>query len=138
MLIKAYQKKKNNYQNFNCAEKVINLSNDVLNLELSESACRLAGGFGGGLGIGHLCGAIAGAIMVLSLKNIDTIAHESNIKDLERKLLRDIRGSLGSLMCKDLKASYYNPTDKCEFIIETVLTILDQYCQTESDVMKTD
>ena len=53
-------------EDLNCAEKVLWGANRAYGLEINEADERLASGFGGGMGIGALCGAAAGSVMILS------------------------------------------------------------------------
>ena len=61
----AYQYHKEGY---NCAQSVVGAFLDKLDLT-KEQAMAMAGGFGGGVGgsRSEMCGAVSGAIMVLSL-----------------------------------------------------------------------
>ncbi len=53
---------------FNCAESVARSFRDLLNLDVSDEALKMASGFGGGLGhAGCMCGALSGATMVLGM-----------------------------------------------------------------------
>jgi len=114
-------------KDYNCAEKVINLSNLVLALGLDEKAVKAAAGFGGGMAIQHLCGAVAGAVMVLSLCHVETVAHQSNIYSIEAAFLNEVKEQLGSLNCDELKERHYSSATKCEHIIRTVIEILGKY-----------
>lgn len=66
----AYQYHKDGY---NCAQSVVAAFLDQLNLE-KDQAMAIAGGFGGGIGSSRaeVCGAVSGAVMVLSLLNPHT------------------------------------------------------------------
>lgn len=56
---------------FNCAQAVVCAYAQDFNLD-EESAFRLAEGFGSGIpGLGNVCGACSGMIMVTSLKNCE-------------------------------------------------------------------
>jgi len=127
MLSEEYRKGLVLDKGYNCAEKVLNLSNEVLDLGLSDQALKVAGGFGGGMGIGHICGALVGAVMVLSLRHVETVGNQSDIKSIEKEFLKKVEEKLGSLMCRDLLKQYHTPERKCEFIIESVLEKLDEY-----------
>ena len=61
-------KKANAYHDrgFNCSQSVLAAFADVTGLSEKESF-RIAAGFGRGAGTGELCGALSGAVMVLSL-----------------------------------------------------------------------
>lgn len=52
-------------ENLNCAEKILYASNEAYNLGLDKKALKLSAGFGGGMAIESVCGALTGAIMVL-------------------------------------------------------------------------
>lgn len=55
-------------EGYNCAEAILRTFRDSLNLDLSDEAMKIATGFGGGLGqAGCMCGALTGAVMVISL-----------------------------------------------------------------------
>lgn len=57
------------FEDFNCAQSVIATCGPELGLD-RESALRVAGGFGGGMGrLGEVCGAVSGAFMVIGLKH---------------------------------------------------------------------
>ena len=51
---------------FSCSQSVLAAFTDVTGLSEEESF-RIAAGFGRGAGTGELCGALSGAVMVLSL-----------------------------------------------------------------------
>ena len=127
MMIEEYQKGRVEGFNYNCAEKVVNLGNEVLDLDLPKTATKLAAGFGLGMGVKHLCGAIAGAVMVLSARHVDTVARESDIYQRTSAFLQEVENTLGSWLCADLREKYYNPETKCEKIIETVISCLDEH-----------
>ncbi|HWR43757.1 C-GCAxxG-C-C family (seleno)protein [Sporomusa sp.] len=55
-------------EGYNCAESVARAFRDLLNLNVSDEALKMASGFGGGLGhAGCMCGALSGATMVLGM-----------------------------------------------------------------------
>ncbi|KJS80961.1 MAG: hypothetical protein JM58_18260 [Peptococcaceae bacterium BICA1-8] len=55
-------------EGYNCAEAILRAYRDVLNLDISDSALRMASGFGGGLGhAGCMCGSLTAATMVLGM-----------------------------------------------------------------------
>ena len=124
MLINDYQKGMVEGRNFNCAEKLVNLGNESLNLQLPPQAVKMAAGFGAGMGKQHLCGAVAGAVMILSVVKVKTIARESDIYVCCSEMLDEIENRLGSIICKELKASFYNKELKCKYIIDNVVEVL--------------
>jgi len=70
----AYQYHRDGY---NCAQSVVAAFLDKLNLT-KEQAMAMAGGFGGGVGGSHaeMCGAVSGAVLVLSLLTPHTEADD--------------------------------------------------------------
>ena len=54
--------------NLNCCERILRGANIAYDLGMREEDMRVSAAFGGGMGIGSTCGAIAGALMVLSMK----------------------------------------------------------------------
>lgn len=56
-----------NFKTLNCAQSVLLSYAREINLE-EKTALRIALGFGGGMGMGEVCGAVTGAYMVLGLK----------------------------------------------------------------------
>lgn len=58
---------------FNCSQAVLSVFCEELGLD-SRTAARIASGFGGGIGhMAETCGAVTGAVMVISLKKGMTI-----------------------------------------------------------------
>ena len=52
---------------FNCAQAVLAVFCEKYHMD-KETALKLAGGFGGGMRSGEICGAVSGAVMVIGLK----------------------------------------------------------------------
>ncbi len=65
-------------EGYNCAEAMVRAFRDLFKLDISDDAVRMATGFGGGLGhAGCLCGALAGATMILGVLQGRTTPAES-------------------------------------------------------------
>src|SRR5690554_169748 len=78
-----------NEEDYNCAEKILYGANKVYNLGLDKKALKLSAGFGGGMGIESVCGALTAAVMVLSHIYVENIAHEGDkIKRVNQDLFR--------------------------------------------------
>ncbi len=74
-----------------CWKKILYGANEAYNLGLSKEALKLSAAFGGGMGIESVCGALTGAVMALSSKYVENIAHEDEkIKELTEKLFSTI------------------------------------------------
>ncbi len=114
-------------EDYNCAEKILYGANRAYGLGLEPETLRLAAGFGGGLAIGEVCGALCGAVMVLSLLHVETVAHQSaTLKPSTRALLEEFRSEMGCIDCTTLKAKYRTPEQKCLSIIERAALCLDR------------
>ena len=90
---------------FNCSQAVLGSYNELFGLD-SEQAVKVATGFGGGMHIDSVCGAVTGAFMVLGLKYGNTTAkdQESKVKTYKKVIeyTNKFKDRNGSVMCKDL------------------------------------
>lgn len=119
-------------EDLNCAEKILYASNEAYNLGLDKKALKLSAGFGGGMAIESVCGALTGAIMVLGCLFVKKNAHESDkIKILTRELLSKYEQSMESIYCAPLKDKYRTKNEKCKNIIVKAAEVLDDIVQRE-------
>lgn len=111
----------------NCAETVLRAANDCYGLGLHDRDMRMVGAFGGGIQVGSSCGAVLGAAAVLSVKYIETTAHESaDIFPVTRSLMKKFSERYGSTMCRDIKPQSFDRSCGCQRTIETALDILEE------------
>jgi C_GCAxxG_C_C family probable redox protein len=118
-------------QDLNCAEKILYGANEAYNLRLSSEALRLAAGFGGGMGIEDLCGALAASVMVLGRLFVAQNAHASKIKELTSEFLANYRREMGAIDCAPLKAAHRNEEVKCDRVILKAAEVLEQIIERE-------
>ena len=122
--IKADYMKKNG---LNCAETILRVANDELALGLDKNALLLAAGFGGGMAVGNVCGALTGSIMVLSRLYVKERAHEgTRIKDVEKKLIEAFEKEFGTLLCTPIKDKFFHPEDKCKAVVLKTAQLLEE------------
>lgn len=96
------------FEDFNCAQSVIATCGPELGLD-RESALRVAGGFGGGMGrLGEVCGAVTGAFMVIGLKHGKS-SPEDDVNETKEKAYALVyefgnrfRACNGSILCREL------------------------------------
>ncbi len=113
-------------EDWNCAEHMLVGANHAYSLGLDDKALKLAAGFGGGMAIGSVCGALTGAIMVLGMLFVNERAHESEkIKELTTELLDRYKQAMGDIDCTPLKEKYRNDEIKCRNVILEAAKILD-------------
>ena len=72
-----------------------------------ETALRIAGGFGGGMGrLGEVCGAVTGAFMVVGLKHGKTKAEDQESREEAYSLVQEFAEAFksrnGSIVCREL------------------------------------
>jgi C_GCAxxG_C_C family probable redox protein len=90
---------------FNCSQAVLGSYCQQFGLD-RETAFKVATGFGGGMHINSVCGAVTGAFMVLGLKYGNTTAQdkEAKAKTYEKvvEYTNRFKARNGSVICGDL------------------------------------
>lgn len=113
-------------EDLNCAEKILYGANEAYHLGLEKESLKLAAGFGGGMGIENVCGALTAGVMVLSKLFVVNRAHESSrIKDLSKEFFAAYAAAMGEIDCEDLKKNYRTEKEKCYVVILKAAEILD-------------
>lgn len=114
-------------EDYNCSETVLYGANKAYKLNLDKEALKLSAGFGGGMGIESVCGALTASIMVLSSISTRDIGHkDERLKVLSKKLFEDFENEMGSIICKDLKEKHRKDDIGCKNIILEAARILDK------------
>lgn len=126
---------------FNCCQGVLSAFQEELDLE-KDILFKIGTGFGGGMRTGEVCGAVAGAIMVLSLKYGHYIEGDTESKEKTYSLTAEFQERFkeihGTIICKSLlgydvtkeedmkvlreKGLFY---EVCPRFIEDAITILE-------------
>ncbi len=120
-------------KDLNCAEQILQGANEAYGLGLDEDHLKVAAGFGGGMAIESVCGALTAAIMVLGRLYVQERAHESSrIKDLTQELFELYSKEMGSIHCAPLKENYRTPEGKCQTVILKAAEILDGIVKRET------
>lgn len=113
-------------EDLNCAEKILCGANKAYNLGLDKNAIKLASGFGGGMGIESVCGALTASIMVLGRLFVEKNAHASTrIRELSREMLEKYEDEMGNIHCDLLMENYRTDEEKCSKVILKAAQILD-------------
>ncbi len=114
-------------QDLNCAEKILYGANKVYRLGLPDESLKIAAGFGGGMGIENVCGALTASIMVLSKLAVVSHAHENGrIKQLAQDFFTAYQHEMSNIDCTTLKKNYRNDEEKCKHVIMKAAEILDK------------
>ena len=119
-------------QDLNCAEKILYGANIAYQLGLDAEDLKIAAGFGGGMAIESVCGALTGAIMVLGRLFVRERAHESDrIKELTKELFATYTEAMGSICCAPLKDAHRTEELKCQTVIIEAARVLDEIVNRE-------
>ena len=119
----------------NCAQSVLGAFSDVVGLS-DQQISGIAGGFGGGIKYGGLCGAVSAAVMVLGMKYPHTLenglAGKERISALTREFQRRFQERCGCLNCADLLTwagvadGSPEKTAFCDTLIVSAVKLLDE------------
>lgn len=105
-------------QGLNCSECVLGSFMANIDTPFPKDVIALATGFGGGMGhTKNTCGAVTGAVMALSTvvgrKNpaeketmAERIQELNGIYDIVGRMVEEIKGEYGSLICSELSAPH--------------------------------
>ena len=91
---------------FNCAQAVFSTYAPLLGLD-EQSALKVTGGFGGGMGcLQEVCGVVTGAFMLAGLKHGKTRAEDGEAKERTYALVVELAERFtarhGAIHCRDL------------------------------------
>lgn len=93
---------------FNCAQSVLCACGEYTGLD-EKSALAAAGGFGGGVRCGEICGSITSAVMALGLANPYNTEGDTEAKDkiaqLTKRCIKRFQDEFGCIRCVELKRS---------------------------------
>ncbi|GLI51802.1 hypothetical protein TSYNTROOL_18880 [Tepidanaerobacter syntrophicus] len=132
MLTEKIEKYYSKEFDLNCAETMVYSANEEYGLNLDKKALKMASGFGGGMGIESVCGALTGGIMVLGVLFTKEKAHESErVKTLEKEFLSRYKDKMGDILCKPLKEKHHNDEVRCLNVIKEAGVILDDIVRRE-------
>ena len=122
--------------NYNCAETLILAGNETYHLGLDDKTAKVMAAFGGGCGTGHICGALAGALGIISALTVTDRAHETpNFGPIRADFMKLYEEKLGSVMCSELKAKYRDEENACLKTCELTAELLAAYL-TEKGLVK--
>jgi len=129
---------------YNCAQSVVCAFAEELGLDM-DFAAKMASGFGGGMGrMREVCGAVSGAVSVLSFLYGYTEAEDIEGKKELYKKIQDFCSKFkeenGSIVCKELlgvdfdgnpvpdkrNGEYYKKRP-CRELVESAARILEEY-----------
>lgn len=115
---------------YNCAESILHAGNEFYNLGLHEEDMRMVAGFGGGLQIQDVCGALCGAVCIVSRRYVETKAHDCEaLRPLTQKLVLSFQERMGSCLCEEIKPVFFIKERRCERTVELAANVEDVILQ---------
>lgn len=132
MLLDASLKFYSSEYDLNCAETILYAANEEYEMNLDKNVFKAMAGFGGGMAVEGVCGAISGAIAVIGILFTKERAHESDrVKNITKEFIEKFTEKLGSNNCLILKERYRNDNIRCLMMIKTAAEILDEIVNRE-------
>ena len=114
-------------EGYNCAESILRAGNEVYDLGLHDKDMIMTAGFGGGLQIGDICGALNAAVCVLSSKYVETKAHDCDfLRPLIQKMVISFQKKMGSRQCAHIKPVFHTKEMKCENTVAISAEVLEE------------
>lgn len=118
----------------NCAEVLLRAGSDAYGLDLSEETFKTMRGFGGGFYSGRSCGALVGALAVIShLYAGDRPTDDDKLKKAAKRLVAAFEKRFGETDCEPIKAKFRDPLRACDPVKEMAGEVLAKVVQ-EMDV----
>ncbi|MCL1906197.1 MAG: C-GCAxxG-C-C family protein [Clostridiales bacterium] len=110
----------NNAECFNCAQAMLTTYCEDLGLT-KETALKLACGFGAGMGrLGHTCGAVTGAYMVIGLKHGHFVQEQLERREKTYALIQEFEKRFAeknrTTVCRELVQADFLHDDKTLFM----------------------
>ncbi len=113
---------------YNCAESILRAGNDYYDLKMAERDLIIAAGMGGGLQSGDVCGVINAAAAIMSLRYIETKAHDSaTFKPMMQELVKAFDNGFQARKCDDIKPRFHQPEVKCVKTVALGAQILEAF-----------
>ena len=114
----------------NCAESALLAISEEYGLNIGPEEMKLVSAFGGGMGMGKLCGVLAGSMAGLGKLAVKEKAHATeNFGPLCAGLYEALQAGLGGTECAELKPMYRNDEVRCLRTVELGLEVFEAYAR---------
>ena len=113
----------------NCAVSVLLAANDTYNLGLKKQDAQLITAFGGGMGCGNLCGALAGSMAALGKVFLaEDEMYKPEFKDVCAGFVAKFNERWGTTLCAPIKeVNATDPRTRCSFTVLETGNLLQEY-----------
>ena len=108
----------------NCAESMLSAANEEYELGLTESEPEIMRGFGGGMGYGLTCGAIAGSVAALS-KLICCKVDKETSHNITSGFVGEVEKRFENTNCSFLTPIHKKEDIRCYELLLQIADILD-------------
>ena len=116
-------------QGLNCAVSVLLAANDTYNLGLKKQDAQLITAFGGGMGCGNLCGALAGSMAALGKVFLaEDEMYKPEFKDVCAGFVAKFNEKWGTTLCAPIKeVNATDPRTRCSLTVLETGNLLQEY-----------
>jgi len=122
-------------EDMNCAESLLRACSDFYGLHLDGQALLAASGFGGGMGIQSVCGALTGALMAMGPLFVENRAHESDVlKEICEEFFGSFEQEHGTILCSVLKDRYHTEKAGCRETVRIAAEFTEAFIEQKRHV----
>jgi C_GCAxxG_C_C family probable redox protein len=124
---------------FNCSQAVLSTYCEDFGLG-KETALKLSHGLGAGMGrLGHTCGAVSAAYLLLGLKQGSAVPGDTESKEKTYAIVQEFSKRFeercGSTICRELLNGNFQTSDKQEMSAK-VKTVCPKMVQTAAEILE--
>ncbi len=106
-----------------CSDGILLAANEVYGLGLNGNEMELFAGFATGMGCGSTCGALIGAVAVISKLFRD----RDDVKELAAGFVAAFEKKMSTISCETLAAQYKTEANRCTDVVEMTAELLESY-----------
>lgn len=111
---------------YNCAETLLNASNDYYKLDLDSKTFKLMVPFGGGFFLERTCGAFTGGVAAIgAMFAEDKPTNNEILKEITKKWTQAFEKEFGSLDCKEIKPIHRDEVKGCGSVMVRAAELLE-------------
>ncbi len=112
---------------YNCAETLLNSSNDYYNLGIDPKFLKAIVPFGGGFYSERTCGALTGSIAAIGLLFAeDKPTSNDSLKEITKKWVEMFQEEFGSIECKEIKPLHRDEVKGCGPVMARTAQLLEE------------
>lgn len=118
---------KREFYHYNCAEAILNGSNDYYDLNLDEKALKMIIPFGGGMYTEDTCGMLTGGVAVIGVIFAeDKPSKNLKVKEITRNWIKEFESEFRNTNCRLIKDINLDNDEGCSNLILKAADILEE------------